>query len=67
MSLEKELSDEEFAQMIGFLRRHAATGMDQWELWKFDIPTSTIYVSVSLGTPPEGAEDMYIDLNHLVK
>ena len=53
--------------MIEFLRRHTATEMDQWELWKFDIPVSTIYVSVSMKPSHEGAEDMYVDLNHLVK
>ena len=67
VSLDEKLSDDEFAQMITLLRRYTATEMDQWELWKFDIPSSTIYVSVSMGPVHGGEADMYTDLGHLLK
>ncbi len=67
VSLDEKLSDDEFAQMITLLRRYTATEMDQWELWKFDIPSSTIYVSVSMYPSHGGAADIYTDLGHLLK
>ena len=64
MTQNEKLSEKEFGDMLNALKRHIETDMDQWELWKFDTSRGTIHINISLA--PEGPENMYIDLNHLI-
>ena len=65
-SNDERLSDEEFTQMVELLRRYAATDLDQFDHWKFDVSNCTIYVDISLKPSHEDTEECYADLNHLV-
>ena len=64
MSEIEKLSEKEFGDMLKALKQHIETDMDQWELWKFDTSRGTIHINISLA--PEGSEEAYIDLNHLI-
>ncbi len=66
-SLDTELTDDEFAQMVKLLRRYSATDMDQFDHWKFENSRSTVYIDIALQPTRQGTEGVYTDLSHLLK
>ena len=65
MSESEKLSEKEFSDMLKALKQHIETDMDQWEMWRLDTSRGKIFINISMG--PEGEEDAYISLNHLIK
>ena len=59
-----KLSEEEFRQMLRLLRRYASIEMDQWDLFKFDIQSGRVFVSISLSAG--GHEEAYTDVSSFI-
>ena len=66
MESNKKLSEEEFAEMLSLIKRHAVTDMDQFSTWKLDSKRGDIYVCIS-NVPLVGDDNQHTDLSHLVK
>ncbi len=41
------LSDDEFDQLTALLRRFCGYDLDQWETWKVETTSGTVYVDIS--------------------
>lgn len=65
MKEEKPLSEDEFKNMINLIYRYAELNMDQWELWKFRTSKGESYVKISF--IPDGPDEAYLELDHLLK
>jgi hypothetical protein len=66
MDSNQKLSEEEFAQMLTLIKRHAVTDMDQFSTWKLDSERGNIYVCLS-NVPLAADDKAHRDLSNLVK
>ncbi|MFI1430407.1 hypothetical protein [Streptomyces lydicus] len=46
------LSDDEFKEFLGFLKRFCSHDLDQWEAWQTTTPYGPVYINMSRGVPP---------------
>ncbi|TXC98893.1 hypothetical protein [Streptomyces sp. ISID311] len=47
------LSDDEFKEFVGFLKRFCAHDLDQWEAWQTATPSGPVYANMTRSLPPE--------------
>jgi hypothetical protein len=65
----QQLSDEEFKQFRGLLRRYCAWNLDQWDTWRTHTRYGPVYISISRkpldGARPDSYESVDRALNKL--
>ena len=57
------LSDLEFEQLRGLLRRYCAWNLDQWDLWRTGTPYGPVYITISRKPEDGAAPDSYDSLD----
>ncbi|MER7176528.1 hypothetical protein [Streptomyces mesophilus] len=57
------LSDAEFVQLLGLLRRYCAHDLDQWEAWRTTTPYGEAHIMISNGSPPDAERDLFHDID----
>ncbi|WP_062348794.1 hypothetical protein [Herbidospora yilanensis] len=56
------LSDEEFQDLLGLLRRLSEHDVDQFLLWKTQTTYGKVYITITRGLLPGMSDESYHDL-----